>query len=102
MPDSTKQSHVNGRLSPDDTAVVIAQMAQLAAAGIPLSDGLYAAAEELPRRQSAALRQLAAAIDAGQTLDQAVVTLQTRLPAHVRGLILAGLRSGQLGLVLER
>src|SRR5688500_584910 len=94
--------HISGpRLSADEAASLVAHVAQLSAAGLPLAAGLRAAAEELPARPAAALRDVARSVEAGQPLDAALAALQGRVPAHFSRLMSAGLRSGQLAQVLE-
>lgn len=94
--------HIPGpRLSADEAASLVAHVAQLSAAGLPLAAGLRAAAEELPARPAAALRDVAQSVEAGQPLDAALAALQDRVPAHFSRLMSAGLRSGQLAQVLE-
>ena len=72
-------------------------------AGLPLGAGLTALSEELPR---GALRQsmcdLAQTLEAGLPLDQAIELQGGRIPPHLRGLVIAGIRSGNLGEFLSR
>ncbi len=89
------------RLSSDEAADLVARVAQLSNAGLPLASGLRAAADELPKRSAAALRDLAQTLDEGRSLNEAMASLKDRVPSHLGGLIQAGLRSGQLGQVLE-
>ena len=90
-------------LSADAAAQFAGRVAELAAAGLPLAPGLRAAAAELnDGRLADALRSLAAGLERGQTLDQALLSEPSRLPANLRGLIAAGVRSGRLGEVLEQ
>jgi type II secretory pathway component PulF len=79
---------------------VIERAAQIAAAGMPLSSGLRAAAEEVDSwRVARALRRVADEIDRGQTLEQ-IVEKSRRLPPHLAGLIRAAQRTPKLPLVL--
>jgi type II secretory pathway component PulF len=90
------------RLSTEEAAELAAQVAQLTKAGLPLGDGLRALAGELPgRRLPRMLRALAARLDAGVDLSAAIDAEGRRLPPHLRGLVLAGVRSGRLAEVLE-
>ena len=67
-----------------------------------MAPGLRALAAELGHgRVARAVRRIAAALDAGATIEDALDAEGTRFPPHVRGLILAGARSGRLGEVLE-
>jgi type II secretory pathway component PulF len=90
-----------GRLSGPEAQELSVQLAGLARAGLPLAPSLSALAEELPRgRLRRALRALAQDLDSGRPLEQAVEVREDRIPPHLRGLMLAGIRSGRLGEVL--
>jgi len=79
------------------------RIADLTAAGLPLAPGLAALSEELPRgRLRRSMTELADALDSGMPLAAAVETQQERIPAHLRGLVIAGARSGRLGDLLLR
>ena len=57
---------------------------------LPLGPGLLALAAELGHgRVARAVRRIAAALDAGATIENALDAEGTRFPPHVRGLILA-------------
>jgi len=74
----------------------------LAKAGLPLSGGFRALAEELsPGRLSGVLRRMAGRLDSGAALDEAIEAEGPRFPAHLRGLVIAAVRSGHLAEVLE-
>ena len=89
-------------LSAGDAAELAARVAELANAGLPLAPGLRAAAAELPNsRLAVALTRLAAALERGESLEQALAAEQGSLPSHLQALVAAGVRSGKLGLVLE-
>jgi len=91
------------RLSADEAAQLVARVAELAKTGLPLPGGLRAAAAELPRGKLArAMAAVAAALERGQSLDQALSAQHGRFPPHLRGLVAAGARSGKLGEVLEQ
>jgi general secretion pathway protein F len=76
-------------------------VADVAVAGLPLVDGLRAAAAETgSRRVAAELRHLADQAAAGRALDEILDERQRSLPAYVAGLIRAGIRTGDLGNVL--
>ncbi len=78
-------------------------MGDLANAGVPLGKGLAALSQELPNgRLAAAMREIASAVEAGQTLEQAVSTDRLGLPGNLRGLAIAGARTGRLGDVLAQ
>ncbi len=112
------------RLSADEAAELAARVAELTKAGLPLGAGLRAMTGELSgRRLRHVLRTLADRLDAGMDLAEAVgpekgtgtfcrngpegashkrcLSPFPGLPPHIRGLMLAGLRSGQLAEVLE-
>ncbi|MCE5267782.1 MAG: type II secretion system F family protein [Planctomycetaceae bacterium] len=90
------------RLSAEETAELAARVADLTRAGLPLSDGLRALSGELAgRRLRRVLVALADQLDAGVDLAVAVDSQSGRLPTCLRGLILAGLRSGRLAETLE-
>lgn len=96
-------SDPGGRLSDGDAARMSEQIAGLTAAGLPLGPGLHATAEEMPRgRLRSALDSVAAALDGGATVDEAVASQGNRLPPHLRGLVLVGARTGRMSQVLGR
>lgn len=89
-------------LSTQQTAELAARVAELTKAGLPLGPGLRALADELPgRRMTGVLHSLANRLDAGDDLVVALESQGRRLPSHLRGLVLAGIRSGRLAEVLE-
>lgn len=103
MADGWKQDGAGSALSGADAGELSRQIADLTRAGMPLSSGLTALSEELPRgRLRRSMSELAHALDAGMPLDQAIEAEQARIPPHLRGLVVAGIRSGQLGDVLLR
>jgi type II secretory pathway component PulF len=88
-------------LSGAEALELSAQLAGLARAGLPLAPSLAALADELPRgRLRRSMRDLALSLESGQPLGKAVEGQERRLPPHLRGLMLAGIRSGRLGEVL--
>ena len=89
------------RLSVDEAALLARQVAALSQAGLPLAAGLRAMAEEAPSSRLAdSLRTCAEHLERGESLDDALAALGSRLPSATRGLIAAASRSGQLGFVL--
>ncbi len=91
-----------GRLSDEEAAQLAARVAELARAGLPLESGLRAWAAELQQwRLSSAVRELADRLAEGRSLDEAIQHDGLRLPAHVRALVVAAVRSGRLPEVLE-
>jgi type II secretory pathway component PulF len=92
-----------GKLSAVEAAELAAGLAELAKAGLPLPAGLRALAEEWPtRRLRPALLGLADRVEKGASLEDAISAIGARLPAHLRGLIVAGIRSGRLPEALEQ
>ncbi len=90
-----------GPLSGQDVTQLAAQIADTTNAGLPLHSGLRALGEEITsRRLRSALNRLAGALESGSTLEQALAAEERRLPAHLRGLVLAGSRAGRVGEVL--
>jgi general secretion pathway protein F len=91
-----------GWLSTEEAVELARGLAEMTKAGLPLAGGLRAMARDLPRgRLPEVLRQMSSQLEAGATLDQVIQAQGRRFPAHVRGLVLAGLRSGRLAEVLE-
>ena len=79
------------------------EIAGLTAAGLPLAPGLRATAEEMPRgRLRSALESVADALDRGASVDEALAAQGAGLPAHLRGLIAVGTRTGKVSHVLGR
>src|SRR5689334_7011005 len=86
-----------------DSIELATHLAELAKAGLPLAGGLRALADELPRgRLARTCRALADKLDSGVPLEQAIGSRDMRLPAHMRALLVAGVRSGRLVEVLEQ
>ena len=96
-------------LSAGESAELAARLAALAHSGLPLEGGLVALAEEVARPRpgvpgapARVLRNLAARLERGEPLETAIAAQGSRLPAHLRGLIVAGVRSGHLPIVLDQ
>jgi type II secretory pathway component PulF len=90
-------------LSPSETARLSEHIAGVARSGLPLGPGLRALGEELSDGGFRnALVELADALDQGSPLPTALEAQRDRIPSHVRGLVLGGLRTGKLGDVLGR
>ena len=90
------------KLSTEEATELAARVADLTKAGLPLGEGLRALAGELSgRRLPHVLGVLADRLDAGEDLAVAIDSVGRYLPPHLRGLVLAGLRSGRLAEVLE-
>ena len=78
-------------------------LTELAKSGLPLDGGLRAIAKDLPPgRLSRALDGLAAQLEAGQPLPSAIESFGKRLPPHLRELMIAGARSGNLAQTLDQ
>jgi len=91
------------KLSANEATELASQVASLAKAGLPLESGLRALADELPGgRLPRALREISDRLQGGASLESAIQAMGPRFPAHVRGLVLAGTRSGRLAEVLEQ
>ena len=96
--DSTK---VGGGLSGSEATELSSHLAGLANARLPMASGLVALAEEMPRgRLRRSMSELAARLEAGVSLTDAIEDQQGRIPPHLRGLVIAGVRSHRLGNVL--
>lgn len=83
-------------LSQHDAERMRSEIARLAAAGLPLDQGLESAARELPSgKLSRALHRLANRIHAGESLETALRTEGESIPPHLRGLLAAGMSNGE-------
>lgn len=93
------ESH--SKLSRDEVQELTERLAEVAGTGLPLADGLRAAASEIPRRRIRdSLQQLADFVQQGGTLDQAAQAGRLHMPRHLAGLLHAAARSGRLVQVL--
>jgi len=98
----TPDNHSMPRLARHETRQLLETVVDLTSSDLPLSAGLRATAEEIPQHRLArAMERLAAELDRGTTLDKALETATENVPDHLRGLILAGLRTGRVAHVLE-
>src|SRR5260370_15477666 len=103
MSDLVENREAKGRLTAHETARLTEQIASLTRAGRPLGPGLMALGRELPHgRFRSSLIELAKALEKGMSLDAAMSEQNARIPPHLRGLVLGGIRSGRLGDVLVR
>ncbi len=101
MSDSPGWNGAAGRLSVAESAELSARLAELARAGLPLGPSLSALAEELPQgRLRRSMQTLSSRLESGASLGQAIDGQKGEIPAHLRGLVLAGVRTGRLGEVL--
>jgi len=102
LADSRDQSRGHARLSERDLSDFTWQVAGLNQAGSALHSGLRALGAELapgPLRQ--VLVEIAGQLELGRSLQEAVEAQGNRFPAHLNGLVLAGIKTGKLGEVLE-
>lgn len=96
-----------GKISAEEAAEAAGQMADVSRAGLPLSSGLRAMVEEMPagflgcNRLAGVLEAIAGQLEAGVSLEAAIGSQSPRFPAHVYGLLLAGIHSGRMAEVLE-
>jgi type II secretory pathway component PulF len=103
MATGEKGGHGSGGLSAEEAAQFGEQVAGLARAGLPLASGLRALGEEFPRgRLRSMLGSLSGRLEGGASLSEAIGAEGRGLPAALRGLVLAGERTGRLGDVLGR
>jgi general secretion pathway protein F len=103
MAESSGRNGAGGRLTGAEAAELSRQIASLTGAGLPLASGLVALGEELPRgRLRRSMNELARTLESGVPLEQAVKDEHDKIPPHLRGLVIAGARSGELGAILSR
>ena len=89
-------------LSSRQAEVVLGTVAGLASAQLPLAEGLQAASFEATGRVARGLKNLSEELVSGKTLEQALANPNLRIPPHVRGMVTAAARTGQLGLALDQ
>ncbi len=103
MADSHEKPGGREPLTPGEVERLTDHVAGVSRSGLPLGPGLRALGEELSVGGfRSSLIELADAIDQGSPLTAALESQQGRIPAHIRGLVLGGLRTGKLGDVLGR
>ena len=97
-PEDSGDAAPAGRLSRDDAQELAENVAQLSAAGLPLSPGFRAAGDESDSPALAqALHYLADQLDRGRPLDDVLESSKEFMPAYVSGLIGAAARTSQMG-----
>ncbi|HWB07673.1 MAG TPA: type II secretion system F family protein [Pirellulales bacterium] len=88
--------------SGNDARNLSGAITSLVASGLPIEQGLRAAASELPRGRTAkALLSIAVKLERGEKLQTVLAAEDRSLPEHLRALVVSGLRSASLGRVLE-
>ncbi len=88
-------------LTEEEALLLTRQVADLAASGLPLPEGLRALASELnDGRVSVMARDLADRMERGQSLPDALNDLEGRIPVFLREVLIAGVRSGHIGALL--
>jgi general secretion pathway protein F len=98
-------SETLGQVAAVPLDVVIAlsdEIAALARAGVPLERGLAALGKERRGALERYTAELAERMERGESLPQLIAREDASLPPLLRAVIAAGLRSGQLGICLER
>lgn len=101
--DAVEVEEWNSNLSDRDVVEFARQVAALNQAGLPLPGALRALSEELERGPlKRVLSGVSDRLEAGQSLAEAVDAHSESFPPHLRGLVLAGLKGGRLGEVLEQ
>jgi type II secretory pathway component PulF len=105
-PDQAKPLNSGGAdsgVGSGDLTQIAAPMADMVEAGLPLAPGLRALAEEVSsRRLRRSLIAIAERLDLGESLSDVLRTETLTTPRHLAGLIEAGVRSGNLGLVIQQ
>jgi len=90
-------------LSAGDARQLAEQLATLTGSGLPLAQGLRAAAAEYPSRHlRRAMDTLAGQLESGRSLDDILASDPRFLPQHVQQLLIAGSRAGNLPDVFVR
>jgi len=78
------------RLTLREAETLVHSVAQVAGAGLPLAEGLRAAAgEAASSRMSGALRHVAKALESGRSLDVAILECGPRVPKFLAGFLRA-------------
>jgi type II secretory pathway component PulF len=94
---------ISESLGHSDAVELARYLTELAKSGLPLGGGLRAIAQDLPPgRLSRAVDRLAAQLETGHSLPAAIESFGSRLPPHMRELMVAGARSGNLAQTLDQ
>jgi type II secretory pathway component PulF len=98
----TNGSRRGRELSREEVAEFAQQIAGLAHSGLPIQQALRALGEELPSKGlKRVFAEVASDLEAGKSLEKAISSESHRFPPHIRGLMLAGTRTGRLGEILS-
>src|SRR3954447_1347019 len=104
-PDAIKPAAAHAplaRLNAQELAALAGEISNLASAGIPLDEGLEAAAQEFGRgRLARALHAIAMQLRSGQALSDVLEEASRQLPQNLQALLLAGLRTIRLDTLLH-
>jgi len=93
----------DARRAEDAPVVPAAAVGSLVTAGLPLEAGLRALSEEAPSaRMRRLLRNLSRDLAEGQSPEVVLSRPGNGMPVYLRGLVKAGVQSGQLGAFLEQ
>ena len=96
-------SNKPAKLDDEQLSTLVHSIGAASSARVPLEVTLAALAEERDDPQLARVaRRLSEQLEQGATIDQAVASLGTQLPAEVGGLLRAGVESGDLAGTVER
>jgi type II secretory pathway component PulF len=91
-----------GKLSQRESVELSSRIAELSAAKLPLAPGLRVAAAELPDGKLAAtMKRVGAALESGQSPEDALSAESRHLPSDLAALIRVGVRKGDLGRVMS-
>ncbi|MBM83255.1 MAG: hypothetical protein CMJ78_22060 [Planctomycetaceae bacterium] len=101
--DISQESFETPKLSKAESILAAEQIGQVAVSGMPLASGLMALSEEVPsKRMRRALKSISHDVAAGRTVDEVLDENAANLPPHLGVLIQAGLKTGNLGVVMEQ
>lgn len=89
------------RISLEEFIALADEMAALVRAGVPLERGLAGAASGFSKRSSQLVPQIAARMQAGETLSHIIATSPEALPPAYAAVLEAGIRSGRISSALE-
>jgi general secretion pathway protein F len=98
---SVSSGHTIGTVSLPDLVALNDEMAALVRAGTPLEQGLVEFGAEMPGRLGDIATRLGQRLQAGEGLAQILADKSIPLPPVWTAMVIAGIRSGRLGNVLE-